>query len=68
MRTTLIIEDELLTKAKKLTGVLQKTALIHLGLKALIAQESSKRLAELGGTERSLRPIARRRSRSKAAH
>jgi hypothetical protein len=31
-------------------------------LEALIAIESSKRLAKLGGTENSLRPIPRRKS------
>jgi len=61
MRTTLNIEDELIEKAKKLTGVKEKTALIRRALEALIALESSKRLAKLGGTEKTLKPIPRRR-------
>lgn len=61
MRTTLNIDDAILAKAAQLTGVKEKTALVRLGLEALIARESSKRLAELGGTERNLRPIPRRR-------
>ena len=62
MRTTLNIDDEILEKASRLTGVKGKTALVRFGLEALIARESSKRLARLGGTEKTLRPIPRRRS------
>jgi Arc/MetJ family transcription regulator len=61
MRTTLNIEDRLIDKASRLTGIKEKTALIKLGLEALIARESSKRLAKLGGTEKDLRMIPRRR-------
>jgi Arc/MetJ family transcription regulator len=61
MRTTLNIEDDLLAKAAQLTGVKEKTALVRLGLEALIARESAKRLAALGGSEPNLRPIPRRR-------
>jgi Arc/MetJ family transcription regulator len=62
MRTTLNIDDETLNRAAELTGVREKTALVKLGLEALIARESSKRLAELGATEEVLRTIPRRRS------
>jgi len=62
MRTTLNIENKLLEKASRLTGVKEKTSLVRLGLEALIASESSKRLAKLGGTENNLRPIPRRKS------
>ena len=61
MRTTLNIEDKLLDKAAKLTGVKGKTSLVKLGLEALISRESSKRLAKLGGTEKKLEMIPRRR-------
>lgn len=61
MRTTLNIEDDLIGKASKFTGIKEKTTLVRLGLEALIARESSKRLAKLGGTERNLRAIPRRR-------
>ena len=61
MRTTLNIEDELLDKAARLTGIEEKTSLVRLGLKALIARESGKRLAKLGGTEKRLVRIRRRR-------
>ena len=62
MRTTLNIDDKLMGKASKLTGIKEKTSLVRLGLEALIALESSKRLAILGGTEKKLKPIPRRRS------
>jgi len=65
MRTTLNIEDELIIKASKLTGIKEKTALIKLGLEALIARENSKRLAKLGGTEKKLQMIPRRRIANK---
>jgi Arc/MetJ family transcription regulator len=61
MRTTLNIEDELLHKAARLTGIEEKTSLVRLGLEALIARESGKRLAKLGGTEKKLVRIRRRR-------
>jgi len=62
MRTTLNIEDKLISKASKLTGVKEKTALVKLGLEALIAIESSKRLAKLGGTEKELTMVPRRKA------
>jgi Arc/MetJ family transcription regulator len=61
MRTTLNIKDELLVRAAELTGVREKTVLVRLGLEALIAQESAKRLAALGGTEKNLALVPRRR-------
>jgi Arc/MetJ family transcription regulator len=61
MRTTLNIDDELLRRAGKLTGIEEKTSLVRLGLEALIARESARRLAELGGSERHLKTIRRRR-------
>jgi Arc/MetJ family transcription regulator len=61
MRTTLNIEDNLLDRAAKITGVVEKTALVRLGLEALIARESARRLAALGGTEKKLKVPPRRR-------
>ena len=61
MRTTLNIEDSLIEKAARLTGITEKTSLVRLGLQALIAKESAKRLAGLGGTENNLHAIPRRR-------
>ena len=61
MRTTLNIENELIEKASRLTGIKEKTSLVRLGLEALIARESSKRLAKLGGSEKDLKSIPRRK-------
>ncbi|MCY4635976.1 MAG: type II toxin-antitoxin system VapB family antitoxin [Acidobacteria bacterium] len=61
MRTTINIDDELIERAARLTGVEEKTALVRQGLEALIARESARRLAALGGSEKDLRPIPRRR-------
>ena len=66
MKTTLNIDDRLLRAASSLTGVSEKTALVRMGLEALVARESARRLAALGGTEPRLRPIRRRRPRSAA--
>ena len=63
MRTTLNIDDALLAKAKRLSGLKEKTAIVHAGLEALVALESARRLAALGGTEKGLRATRRRRSR-----
>ena len=62
MRTTLNIEDRLMDKASKMTGIKEKTALVRLGLEALIAKESGKRLAKLGGSQKQLKSIPRRRT------
>jgi Arc/MetJ family transcription regulator len=61
MRTTLNIDDRLLTEAQRLSGLKAKTAVLHAGLEALIARESARRLAALGGRERRVKPIPRRR-------
>lgn len=68
MKTTLNLDDELLAEARRLSRIEEKTALVHAGLRALIARESAHRLAALGGTEpaasggRRRRPRARRSS------
>ena len=64
MRTTMIIDDQLLERARLLSGLKEKTAIVHAGLEALIARESAKRLAALGGTDPDVKPIPRRRSRA----
>ena len=64
MRTTINIDDELLAKATKLAGAMDRTALVSEGLKAFIARESAKRLARLGGTQPGLNAAPRRRQGS----
>ena len=61
MKLTINIDDFTLERAAQLTGVKEKTSLVRMGLEALIATESAKRLAQLGGTERRLRRVPRRR-------
>lgn len=62
MRTTLNIDETLVEEAKRLTGLAERTEVIHEGLRALIARESARRLARLGGAEPRVKPIPRRRS------
>ncbi|MGZ8096088.1 MAG: type II toxin-antitoxin system VapB family antitoxin [Methylobacter sp.] len=62
MRTTIVLDDELLAKAQALTNVKEKSSLIKEALKALIERESAKRLASLGGSEPQLTAIARRQT------
>lgn len=62
MRTTLNVDDELVAKASELTGVEERTALVRMGLEALIAQKSAQRLAKLGGTEKQLKRPRRHRT------
>ncbi|MGB2986011.1 MAG: type II toxin-antitoxin system VapB family antitoxin [Phycisphaerae bacterium] len=64
MRTTLNIDDGLLDEARRLSAINEKTALVRAALEALIARESAKRLGTLGGSERGLRRIPRRRYRT----
>ena len=61
MRTTLNIEDNLIERASKMTGIKEKTALVKLGLEALIARESARRLSKMGGTQKQLQEIPRRK-------
>lgn len=61
MRTTINLDERLISEAQRITGIKERTALIHEGLKALIQRESARRLARLGGSEPRLRPIPRRR-------
>ncbi len=63
MRTTLNIDDEILKEAAELTGITEKTSLVRMGLESLIAQENRKRLIALGGSQKGMRPVPRRRTR-----
>ena len=61
MRTTVTIDDDLLTKASQLTGINDRATLLRDGLKTLIRVESARRLAALGGTDRQATSAPRRR-------
>ena len=64
MRTTVNIDDKLLSDAERLTGVSERAALINAGLRALIERESARRLARLGGSDPKVKPVAHRRFRA----
>lgn len=64
MRTTLVLDDDLIKEAQRLTGTTEKTALVRQALRALIERESAHRLAQLGGSEPEVEPIPRRRASS----
>ena len=60
IRTTIILDDDLLEKAQSLIPIKEKSALVREALKALIERESAKRLASLGGSEPQLKIVPRR--------
>ena len=66
MRTTLILDDDLVERAREATGIREKTALVHAGLNALIARQATLRLISLAGSQPRLRGIPRRRPPSRA--
>ena len=61
MRTTLIIKDDVLKRAVGMTGIHEKTALVHAGLEALIEKKARERLVALGGSAPRFRAGRRRR-------
>lgn len=62
MRTTINIDDDLLARAARVSGLTERTLLIHEGLQALIERDSARRLARLGGTQETLKVPPRRRA------
>jgi Arc/MetJ family transcription regulator len=63
MRTTIVLDDDLVAKAQDYTGIQEKSALVRAALTALVEREAARRLARLGGTQPDLRPARRRRSK-----
>jgi Arc/MetJ family transcription regulator len=61
VRTTIVLDDDLVAKAQALTGVNEKTLLVREALRALTEPESTKRLARLGGSEPELEAVPRRK-------
>ena len=61
MRSTIAIDDDLLAKAKKLTEIDETSKVVREALKALVARESARRLARLGGTDPLAKAPSRRR-------
>ena len=64
MRTTVVLDDELLAQAEEYTGLKERSALLREALTALVQREAARRLARMGGTEPDLRPIPRRRPKA----
>ena len=62
MRMTFSVDDELLAKAQFYTGLTETGAVLDEALRALVARESARRLALLGGTEPEAEPAPRPRS------
>lgn len=62
MRTTVNLDDELFDQAQRLLGVTERSAVLREALHALIQRESAQRLALLGGTQKQLKDVARRRA------
>ena len=65
MRSTINLDDDLLAKAQKLAGSIDRSALIRESLKAFIERESARRLAKLGGSQPELAAVPRRRNGAK---
>lgn len=65
MRTTIALDDELLAKAQSYTGIHEKSELVRQALRALVEREAARRLAQLGGSEPDLKPVPRRRPKTK---
>ena len=61
MRTTVTLDDELLAKAEKYTGIKERGALIRLALERLVQREAAERLRRLGGSDPNAEAAPRRR-------
>jgi Arc/MetJ family transcription regulator len=61
MRSTFALDDDLLSKARALTGLEENGPLMREALQALIQRESARRLAKLGGSDKAARVAPRRR-------
>jgi Arc/MetJ family transcription regulator len=63
MRTTITLNDELVSEAQSYAGIREKSALIELVLKSYVQREAARRLALLGGSDPSAKAAPRRRSK-----
>jgi Arc/MetJ family transcription regulator len=61
MRVRLTLDDELVTRARALTGLKETSTLVSKALEALIERGAAHRLVRLGGSEPHLRCPPRRR-------
>lgn len=56
-----MLRDDLVNEAMRLTGIREKTALVHAGLRELVEKEARRRLIALGGTDPQAKAGRRRR-------
>lgn len=66
MKTTMNLDDDLVEEAMRSTGIRQKTALLHEGLRALIARDAVRKLAAMRGAFPNAKAPRRRRPRKAA--
>ena len=64
MRTTLTLDDDLLSKAQQISGLTERGQLIREALLALVQRESARRLAALGGSEPDVQTTPRRQTKT----
>lgn len=64
MRTTITLDDELVADAIEFTGIDDKSLLIRMALKSMLAHEAARRLAALGGSQPDMKQIPRRRPKA----
>ena len=63
MRTTVTLDDQLMEVAAELTGIRERSELIRHAINTLIQVESGRRLAALGGKDKTATAPPRRRSK-----
>lgn len=61
MKITIDIDESIIKKAMALSGEKDVNSLIVKSLDYFVASESAKKLSRLGGTERNIKNIRRRR-------
>jgi len=61
MRTTITLDDELLAKAARYSGLDEPSAIIRFALKEYVSAEASRRLAAMGGSMPDFEPAPRKR-------
>jgi Arc/MetJ family transcription regulator len=61
MRTTIVLDDELVKQAQHYTGITEKAALVREALTRLVRNEAARRLAALGGSDPAADAAPRRR-------
>jgi Arc/MetJ family transcription regulator len=63
MRVRIDINDELLKQAAETSGIEDPNKLVEAALRALVAREAGRRLADMSGSQPDLKDVLRRRSK-----